>query len=117
MAEKSVTVTKLTGGVLYYWDNLTENDTGELVSAPPGMKDKTLMVLGSFGSGTVGLLGTLDPDETSAANMEALNDHTGTVIAMTADDVLAVAENCLQYAPSTPTGTSVDVNVWLLCQS
>jgi len=117
MAEKPYTLTKLSTGWLVYWDNMTENDTGEPISIPPQMKDKTFMALGTFGGGSIGILGTLDPDQATTSNFEALDDHTGTVIAPTADDVLAVAQNCLRYAPGTPTGTSVDINVWLLCQA
>lgn len=95
----------------FYWDNLTENDTGQAVAAPEE-GDATFMVENDFGSGNVGLQGSLDPD-LSAAVWVDLHDGFGNVIQLTADGVAPVAENMHWYRPKTPTGTSVDVNCWL----
>lgn len=117
MAVISPTSVRLSGGMLYKWETVTENDTCEPVKPSPSMNDKTFFATGTFGSGTIGLLGTLNPDETSVANFAALNDHAGNVIAESAAGAAAVAENCISYAPGTPTGSSVDLDVWLLCVS
>lgn len=106
-----------TGTMVVLWETVTENDTCTPITMPPGMKDKTFMAIGTFGGGSVGILGTINPSETTIANFEALDDHGGTVIAPTGDDILVVAQNCFRYAPSTPTGTSVDVDVYLMAQA
>jgi len=114
MAVKPYTVTRLSGGNLYYWDNMTESDTAAPVYVPPGYNDKTFFCNGAAGGGTIGLLGSLDPAETDVAEFAALTDPQGSAIALSDEQASVVAENMLLYAPGTPTGSSVDLNCWLL---
>lgn len=115
MALITPTVTRLSGGVLYKWETITENDTCKPVFPGTSYNDKTFQATGTFGAGTIALRGTLNSAETTVTNFGALNDHAGDAIAPSAAGVFTVAENCLQYAPGTPTGTSVSINAWLLC--
>ena len=116
MAVISATATRLsTGGILYFWEQLSENDTAGPVYPDPTLNDKTFMITGSFGAGAVALRGTLDPDQATVSSFQALNDYDGDAIAPTAAGAHSVRENCVAYAPGTPAGTSVDVDCWLLC--
>lgn len=115
MATISPTKTRLSGGVLYKWEQVSENDTCAPVLPDSALSDKTFMITGTFGSGAVALRGTIDPDQNTVTSFQALNDYQGDPIAPTAAGIFAVAENCIKYAPGTPAGTSVDVDCWLLC--
>lgn len=106
--------TPASGVIVVKWETVTENDTCQPYLMPPGYKDKTFMATGTWGGGSIGLRGSINPDETTVANFEPLDDHTGTVIGPTADDILVIAQNCLRYAPGTPTGTGVDLDVWMM---
>lgn len=115
MALITPTVTRLSSGVLYKWETVSENDTCKPVYPEPSMSDKTFQVTGTFGSGSVALRGTLDASQTTVSSFMALNDLTGEAIAPTTAGAFVVAENCIGYAPGTPGGTAVDVDCWLLC--
>ena len=115
MALITPTVTKLSGGILYKWEQITENDTCKPVLPGTSFRDKTFQVTGTFGGGAIALRGTLDSTQSTVSSFAALNDYQGDPIAPTAAAILAVSENCLKIAPGTPSGTSVDIDAWLLC--
>lgn len=115
MALITPTVTRITGGIIYKWETITENDTCKPVLPDPAYKDKSFQVTGTFGGGSIALRGTLDASQSTVSSFAALNDYQGDAIAPTAAAITAVAENCLKYAPGTPGGTSVDIDAWLMC--
>ena len=117
IAPVSLLVNKRNDVVVYKWVTFTENDTAMPVSVNPHFSDVTVQVAGDFGSGAVGLEGSLDPTagtDPSSADWFDLSEPIGDTIAITADGGKAVLENVLYARPKTPTGTSVDVDVYLL---
>ena len=97
---------------IYKWETVTENDTCLPVSASD-KADKTFMATGAFGGGNISLQGTLDPDKVTYL---IATDYGGNPITFTTDSWAAVSELALYFRPSTPSGTSVDIDAWLICR-
>lgn len=97
----------------YVWANLTENDTA-VGKKCPGLNDKTVQVLGDFGSGgTIVIEGSL-VEEPGASDWTGLTDPQGNALSFTAAGLEAIQENVVWVRARVSAGTSVDVNVYLL---
>jgi hypothetical protein len=72
------------------------------------------MAEGTWDSGTLGLLGSADPSEDDVGAFMPLSDVQGTTIALDADGVVGVSQNCVRYAPGTPTGSNAELDAYLL---
>lgn len=109
MATRPATITYPGQNVRVAWDTLTEADEGVGV-AIADYSDKTVQVVGSFGTGgSVAIEGSNDGGTT----WSALHDPQGTVIAITAAGMELIAENPLLIRPNITAGTTVDVDVFI----
>ncbi|KKM21491.1 hypothetical protein LCGC14_1634860 [marine sediment metagenome] len=95
---------------LYLWETVTENDTCQELELPE-FSDKTIQVLGSFGGGNISIEGSIMKDSPA---FSVLNDPNGNALTKTSAAVEAVLENVWKIRPKVPTGTSVDIDVYLL---
>lgn len=91
------------------WTGVTENDTCAPVSFPDH-NDKSIQVLGTFGTTSVAIHGSNDGGTTFAP----LNDPTGTVIGISAAGIKAVLENTEQIKPVLTGGSSTSVTIAML---
>ena len=91
------------------WTPVTENDTCAPVQAA-AYADKSIQVLGTFGSATVALHGSND----GGATFAALNLPAGTAIGITAAGIKAVLENTEQIKPVISGGTSQSLTIVVL---
>lgn len=112
MAVVKVVLTRLErDAVILTWGPMLNGDTGE-PCAYPSHSDKSLQVTGTFGTGgSVAVQGSND-----GVTFPALNDFTGTVIAMTAAGIKGVGENTLYVRPAVTAGdgtTSLTVTMLL----
>lgn len=90
------------------WENLTENDTAAPVELAPHA-DRSVQMTGSFGAGTVSLEGSND-----GVTYAVLEDLGGSAISFSTASLQGVGPLTRYIRPSTPTGTSVDVDVTVL---
>lgn len=88
------------------WTPVTEADTCVAVSRPE-YSDKSVQVLGTFGGASIGVSGSNDEGVTYAA----LNDPTGTVIAISAAGIKAVLENTEYFKPLRTGGSSTSLTI------
>lgn len=95
--------------VAYEW-TLTENDTAEHVEIP-FKSDKTFQASGSFGSGSINVEGSLDPDGIVFTDLRGPDSN---VISFTSDDAKAILENVFFIRPKTPIGTAASVVAWIM---
>ena len=93
------------------WTPVTENDTCAPVALPE-YADKSLQVLGTFGSASVALQGSNDGGATYAA----LNIPAGTALAITAAGVKAVLENTELVKPVVTGGTSQSLTIVMVAR-
>lgn len=90
------------------WANVTEADSCQAVQYPE-YADKSIQVFGTFGGASVALHGSND-----GTNFAALNDASGTVIAITTAKIKAVLENTVQIKPVITGGASQVLTVAML---
>lgn len=90
------------------WAAVTENDSCRAVQYPE-YADKSIQVSGTFGGASVALHGSND-----GTNFAALNDASGTVIAITTAKIKAVLENTFQIKPVITGGAAQSLNVSML---
>jgi len=114
MATITPVVSRTSSGLIVKWEGVGNGDTCEPISIDVSLADKTFSATGTWDSGTIGLLGTTDPDEDDVANFQPLSDLQGAEIALDADGVVSVSQNCVRYAPSEPTGAGADLDVYLI---
>jgi hypothetical protein len=90
---------------LYTWSGLSTGSTvGAAVNAV-GNGDRNVQVIGTFGGGTVSILGSLDN-----VNFEVLQDVEGAALTFTAAGIKGVLESPPWIRPAfSSTGGSVDV--------
>ena len=98
------------GVSVYKWETITENDVGIAVRAP-NRSDKSVHVTGTFGSGNIPIEGSNLQDSPVYVT---LNDQSDNALALTAAGISSIAENTLWIRPGTPTGTTVDIDVYIL---
>lgn len=91
------------------WTPVTEADTCNPVSYPKH-SDKSVHVSGTFGSASVAIHGS----NNGGASYAALNDPTGTVIAITGEKIKAVLENTALIRPVITGGTAQSLTVSML---
>ena len=94
---------------LVVWTPVTEADTCAAVSYPE-YADKSIHVSGTFGSGSVAVNGS----NNSGASYVALNDPSGTVIAITTEKIKAVLENTQLVQPAASGGSSQSLTISML---
>lgn len=99
------------GVVIVQWLNVTENDTCESYEDGGG-SDKSIHIVGSFGGGSVSLLGSND-----GTNFPILKDLEGNAITASSEIITTVRDNVLYFKPGQPGGTSVSVNIHLLSKA
>lgn len=94
---------------VYLWETLTETDSdgGPLDSAT--FSDKTVQVVGDFGSGGIVVL----EGSNDGTNWETLSDAQGNALSFTSAGMEIVLENPFQIRPFVTDGISVDVDVYL----
>ena len=96
---------------LYLWETLTESDTALPVSVPFSA-DRSVHVVGTFGGATITMQGT---NETAPTNYETLTNIDGTTACtFTAAALQQIEENTVWIRPSSASGSSSDVDVYLL---
>jgi hypothetical protein len=115
MASIFATVTRLGSGILCKWSAITNSDVPQPVTIDASLSDKTFSAVGTFDSGTIGLVGSLDPNAALGAFI-ALADHHGVEIAIDADGGVLVGPNVQRVAPGVPTGSNAEVDAYLLCE-
>ena len=98
--------------ILVQWTPVTENNTCNPVSFPQH-SDKSIQVLGTFGSASVAVQGSNDLPGTPT-NFAALNDPSSTVIAITSAGVKAVLENTVHVKPVPSGGSSQSLTIQML---
>lgn len=91
------------------WTPVTEADTCVAVEYPE-FSDKSIQVLGTFGSASVALQGSND----SGVTFAALHDPGGTAIAITSAGIKAVLENSQQIKPVATGGSSQSLSIAML---
>ena len=96
------------GTHLHKWSALNTGDVGDGVELP-GLSDKTVQVVGTFGGATVSIQGSLD-----GVNFSALNDPSGAAIALTAAGMVAIVQNVRFLRPSVAGGAGANLDIWLL---
>lgn len=97
--------------IMYKWATVTEADTALAVEAPISLPDRTFQVIGTFGSSTTVLQGSLDGGTT----YKGLRDPGGTAISFTSADLKAVLELVRHIKPVTSGGTGQSLDIYLLC--
>src|SRR5574343_264614 len=100
------------------WEGLTTGDYGQPWELP-NHADKTLSILGNFGSGaTVTMQGSnvWVPDLTSDTDWHTLTDTTETDIAATSKLGAQILQNYRWIRPKVTSGTSPSLNV-LICSA
>ena len=75
----------------------------------PHFSDKTVQLIGTFGSATVVIQGSLD-----GTTWATLTDPQGDALSFTAAGLNLVAENVRYIRPSASGGSSQDIDVYLL---
>lgn len=102
--------TNVRGVKLHKWSNITSADTAGPLSLP-AFADKTFQVTGTFGTGTVGIQGSMD--DTTYAVMHSFDATDASGIANS--EPVAPVENCLYVKPviATPDGAT-NLTVWCL---
>ncbi len=96
------------------WSGLTEALAKGQPAIMPGKSDKTVHIIGDFGtSGEVTLEGALDPNAVDA-DFSALRDPQGNLIQVTGPALVAVQENVYLVRPRISAGTGVDVDVYVM---
>lgn len=93
------------------WTPVTEADTCTPVSMPE-LSDKSVQVLGTFGGSTTAVHGSNDGGTTYAA----LNDPTGTAIAITSAKIKAVLENTEYVKPVVTGGSSQSLSIAMVAK-
>ena len=94
--------------ILAIWGPFTESDACLPISYP-AMSDKSVHVYGTFGSASVAVQGS-----NNGTSFAALNDPTGTVIAITTERIKAILENTMQIKPVATGGTGQSITVAIL---
>ena len=108
----STHVTTQGGAHLHTWPLSNADGTGESISNA-GAADRTVHMFGTWGSATVILEGTNDPDQ-GAGNWVTLHDLTGAELTATADFIAMLAENTLFIRPVLSGGAGSTITVALL---
>ena len=99
MATVNYTNTDIAGNYAYVWSNLANGDDGQ-PARYSGSGDRTVQVLGIFGSGgSVTIEGTLD-----GTNWATLHDTGGSDLTFTSAGIEAVLENCLSVRANVTAG-------------
>ena len=98
------------GAHAFLWETLTENDTA-LPLICPHRADMSVQVVGSFGGGSTLIEGS--NIVTSPAYL-TLENQSGDAITGTATYLMAIAANVWVIRPRVATGTSVDVDVYIV---
>lgn len=91
------------------WTAMGNADTG-LPAAFGQFPDRTLGVVGTFGSATVTFEGSFDGGTTWVG----LHDFTGATISVTSASILLVAENPTLVRPKTTGGSGTALDVYLI---
>lgn len=94
--------------LLVVWTPVTEADSCAAVSLPE-YGDKSIQVVGTFGSASVAVQGSND-----GTNFEALNDPSSTAIGITAAGIKAVLENTVYVKPVASGGSSQSLTINML---
>jgi hypothetical protein len=120
MAEKNYKIKKIVSdiepseisGILILWENLVNGDTGKPV--PCWMyADKSIQVIGTFGSGGTCTIQGSNMDATPT--WATLVDPQGNALAITGAKTEAILENTYQIRPNVTAGDgSTDLDVYLL---
>lgn len=91
------------------WETLTESDTADAVELP-GSPDRSIQVLGDFGTG--GMLTVQGSND--GVTWATLNDPQGTALVIGAAGIYAIQELTRYIRPAVTAGTSVDLDVVML---
>ncbi len=103
-------ISSATGTILVLWEGLATGDTASPVSFPD-YPDMTVHAIGTFNGGTsVSLTGSM----VQGGTYTALTDPQGNAITKTAAAIEAVTEAPLYVKPTIGSGSSDDVDVYLL---
>jgi hypothetical protein len=93
------------------WVGITNGDDG--VAVPFGYSpERTIQVFGSFGSGTLHLEGSLEPN--NPTNWKVLTDPQGNPISLTSDSIETVMENTMWIRPRLVGGAAGSVTVLVM---
>lgn len=93
------------------WTPVTENDVCAPVSVPENA-DKSIQVLGTFGSAHIALHGSND----AGATFAVLHDSAGSAIDISAAGIKQILENVEQIKPITTSGTTSSVSIVVLAR-
>ena len=102
------------GTIVVEWFPLVSGDTGAYVELP-NYPDKSVMVSGTFGDGTLTLQGTNEKVAGAPANPQTLNDAQGTTLTWTAQRLEQVLENPRYIRPSMSGTTGDAIKVTMIC--
>lgn len=91
------------------WTLTTADDEGQAWSGGAKLRDKSVQVAGTFGSGTVTLKGSND-----GVNYVDLKDPLGNTISFTAAGLKQVLEFCRFYKPVITGSTDAEVTVTIM---
>ena len=105
IGEKDDSVLRIT------WTPVTEADACVGI-ARPEYSDRSIQVIGTFGGASVALHGSNDGGDTYAA----LNDPTGTAIAITSAKIKAVLENTEYIKPVATSGSGQELTIVVVCK-
>jgi hypothetical protein len=97
--------------VLFTYDNLDELDLAPAGFEAPEYANKSVQVVGTFGTATIIIQGSND-----GTNWVTLSDPQGTAISKTAAFIEQILENTRFVRPLVSTGAGADLDVFFVAQ-
>ena len=95
----------------YKWEAMVTDDTIVALQISPLAAELSFHIFGTFANGTVVAIDGSNDDGTT---FTALSDGSGTAVSKTAAAVVSVREQPLEVKPTVLSGSSDDIDVWLV---
>ncbi len=95
----------------YKWEAMVTDDTIVALQINPLAAELNFHIFGTFANGTVV---AIDGSNDGGTTFTALSDGSGSAVSKTAAAIVSVREQPLEVKPTVLSGSSDDIDVWLL---